>query len=122
MRQQGRLTEVNQYEGKFELLAPSGSVTEQGACRVGFDDEKLTLVPETGTTLVVDLGDLDTLSAADYELRARLYSGETVRLRQFGRSYEELAKTLVECYRGRTLNACCSRTWRKTTVSKRDSH
>ena len=74
------------YRGKFQYQSQDGSVTQQGSCQVQFDEEKFTLTPETGAPLVFDLGDVDALSAADYEIRLPLYAGDTVRLQQFGKS------------------------------------
>lgn len=91
------------YRGKFQYLAQNGALAQQGACQIQFDDESFTLTPETGAALVFDLGDVDTLKAADYEIVLRLYTGCTLRLQQFGKSYENLARELLESYRKRTL-------------------
>jgi hypothetical protein len=94
---------VFSYRGKFELVAPGGSIAEQGACEVQFDDEKFSLTPESGLPLVFDLGDVDTLAAADHEARLAINGGDTIKLRQFGRSFDELTIALQENHRKRTL-------------------
>jgi hypothetical protein len=91
------------YRGKFQYLAAGGAATQQGACQIQFDQEKFTLAPETGAALVFDLGDADALIAADYEIRLPLYTGNTVLLQQFGKSYQDLSRELLEDYRKRTL-------------------
>jgi hypothetical protein len=91
------------YRGKFQYLSQDGSVTQQGACQVRFDDEKFTLTPESGAPLVFDLGDLDAVAAADYEIRLPLYTGKALKLQQFGKSYEDFSRELLESYRKRTL-------------------
>ena len=91
------------YRGKFQYLSQNGSVTQQGACQLQFDDETFTLMPEPGAPLVSDLGDVDAVIAADYEIQLPLYTGNTLKLQQFGKSYESLSRELLESYRKRTL-------------------
>ena len=91
------------YRGKFQYLAQSGSATQQGASQVQFDDEKFVLTPESGAPLAFDLGDVDAVVAADYEIRLPLYTGNTIKLQQFGKSYDDFARELLESYRKRTL-------------------
>jgi hypothetical protein len=94
---------VTSYRGKFQYLSQNGSVTQQGTCQVQFDDEKFTLTPESGAPLVSDLGDLDAVIVSDYEIRLPLYTGNTLKLQQFGKSYEDFSRELLESYRKRTL-------------------
>lgn len=91
------------YRGKFQYQAQRGSLIQQGSCQVQFDEEKFTLTPETGAPLVFDLGDVDSLIAADYEIPLLLYTGNALRLQQFGKSYENLTRELLENYRKRKL-------------------
>jgi hypothetical protein len=91
------------YRGKFQYLLQSGSAAQQGLCQVQFDDERLILTPESGAPLAFDLGDVDAAVAADYEIRLPLYTGNTIRLQQFGKSYDDFARELLESYRKRTL-------------------
>jgi hypothetical protein len=87
------------FNGKFQY---SGNGTE-GDCRVEFDAEKFTLSPDSAPPLVFDLGDLEAVIAADYEIKLSLYTGNTLVLRQFGKPYETLTHDLLEAYRKRTL-------------------
>lgn len=91
------------FTGKFQYLAASGGVMQEGACRVQFDSQTFTLSPDCGAPIVCDLGDLDAVIAADYELRLPLYTGSVILLRQFGKAYETLCHDLLEAYRQRTL-------------------
>ena len=91
------------YRGKFQCLAAGGAVRQQGACQIQFDDETFTLAPESGYSLVFDLGDIDSLVSADYEIRLTLYTGNTVLLQQFGKPFQDLLRELLESYRKRTL-------------------
>jgi hypothetical protein len=90
------------FSGKFQYQR-GGCVTQEGSGRVAFDEEKFTLTPESGLPLVFDLGDLDAVTAADYEIRLPLYTGSTILLRQFGKAYETLAHDLLEAFRKRTV-------------------
>lgn len=91
------------YRGKFQYLVPGGAVSQQGACQIQFDEETFTLAPEGGPSLVFDLGDIDSLISADYEIRLLLYTGNTVLLQQFGKVFQDLSRELLENYRKRTL-------------------
>jgi hypothetical protein len=91
------------YRGKFQYFSQNGSVTQQGSCVAAFDDEKFSLTPESGAPLVFDMGDLDAVVAADYEIRLPLFTGHTIKLQQFGKSHEDLARELLDSYRKRIL-------------------
>jgi hypothetical protein len=91
------------YNGKFQYLTEAGGVAQEGACRVQFDAENFTLTPDSGAAMAFDLGDLNAVTAADYEVRLPLYTGKTILLRQFGKAYETLAHDLLEAYRARAI-------------------
>ena len=91
------------FQGKFQYLEKNGSPSQQGACRLSFDAQTLTLTPDTGAAIVCDLGDLDAVTAADWEIRLPLYTGRKIVLSQFGRSYETLAHDLTDAYRNRCV-------------------
>lgn len=91
------------FQGKFQYLAQDGTVVEEGACRVRFDAQTLTLSPASGAALVFDLGDLDAVTAADWEIRLPLYTARTIVLRQLGKAYDTFAHDLLEAYRNRTV-------------------
>ena len=90
------------FQGNFQYLAQGGAVTQEGACRIHWDAQTLTLTPAAGAALAFDLGDLDAVTAAEWEIRLPLYTGRTIVLRQLGKSYETLAHDLTEAYRNRT--------------------
>src|SRR5436309_2266480 len=91
------------FNGKFQYLAAGGSVAQQGPCRIQFDDEKFTLTPESGAPMTFDLGDLNAVVTADWELGLPLYTGSSIVLRQFGKSFEPLSHDLLEAYRKRAI-------------------
>jgi hypothetical protein len=90
-------------QGNFQYIAQGGTVAQEGACRVRFDAQTLTLSPAAGAALVFDLGDLDSVTAADWEIRLPLYTGRTIVLRQLGKAYDTFAHDLLEAYRNRTV-------------------
>ena len=90
-------------QGKFQYLAPTGAATQEGTCRVHFDAQTLTLTPESGAALAFDLGDLDAVTAADWEVRLPLYTGRTIVLRQLAKAYDNLAHDLTDAYRNRAV-------------------
>lgn len=75
----------------------------EGAFRARFDAQTFTLTPESGAAMAFDLGDLDAVVAADWEIRLPLYTGNTVLLRQLGKAYETVSHDLLDAYRNRAL-------------------
>ncbi len=100
---QSGLTACPIFQGKFQYLAPGGAVAQEGACRLHFDAQTLTLTPENGAALAFDLGDLDAVTAADWEVRLPLYTGRSIVLRQLGKSYDTVAHDLTDAYRNRAV-------------------
>ena len=91
------------FQGKFQYLSAGGAVAQEGGCRLHFDKQTLTLTPDTGAAFAFDLGDIDAVTAADWEVRLPLYTGRVVVLRQLGKSYDPLVHDLTEAYRDRTI-------------------
>ncbi|HLJ29348.1 MAG TPA: hypothetical protein VKY85_21755 [Candidatus Angelobacter sp.] len=91
------------FNGKFQYLNSGGAPAQEGACRAQFDAQTFTLIPESGAPMAFDLGDLDAVLAADYEIRLPLYTGNTLLLRQLGKAYETLAHDLLDAHRNRVL-------------------
>ena len=94
---------MSDFNAKFQYLEASGDVSQEGACHAQFDAQTFTLTPETAPPMAFDLGDLDAVAAADWEIRLPLYTGNTIVLRQMGRAYETLAHDLLDAYRDRAL-------------------
>lgn len=94
---------MSEFQGKFQYLAQNGNVLQEGACCLRFDAQTIALTPESSAALAFDLGDLDAVVAANYEVRLPLYMGSVIVLRQLGKSYENLAHQLNEAFRNRTV-------------------
>lgn len=91
------------FSGKFQYLNSDGTATQSGPCQVSYEAETLTLVPQGGTPLVLDLGDIDLFAPAEYELDLTLYTGKKILLNQFGKTFQNLSHDLQEVYRARLV-------------------
>ncbi|MBI3668532.1 MAG: hypothetical protein HY237_01950 [Acidobacteria bacterium] len=94
---------MSSYSGRFQYLDANGGVLQDGACQLSFDSENLTLVPGAAAPLAFDLGDIDAFLPADYEVDLALYTGRTIHLRQFGKTFQNLCHDLLEAYRDRLI-------------------
>jgi hypothetical protein len=94
---------VTDFYGKFRYLEQGGSLLQEGGCLLQFDAQSFTLTPESGAPLSFDLGDIDALAAADWEVHIGLFTGRSLLLRQFGKAYETLTQSLLEAYRERAV-------------------
>jgi len=92
---------MSDFQAKFQYAGGAGA--QEGACRVHFDAQSLTLTPENGAAMTFDLGDLDAVSAADYEIRLPIYTGKAIVLRQLGRAFDTVAHDLTDAYRNRAV-------------------
>ncbi len=93
------------FSGTFEYSDERGSVAHDGPCRVEFDDCTISIVSPPAPPLAFDLGDIDVLTAGDYDLSLALYTGRRITLAQFGKSFQNLVHDLVAAWRDR-LVAC----------------
>jgi hypothetical protein len=93
------------YSGKVLHLAADGSTAGEGPCQVSIGAEALTVTGPGRNSLSCDLGDIDALEPADYELALTLYTGQRLRFSHFGKTHPALAHDLVEAWRAR-LVAC----------------
>lgn len=91
------------YSGKFQYLDESGAALNEGSCQVSFDAETCTVTPSSGIPLAFDLGDVDRVAPAEWELRLALYTGRTVLLRQFGAAFGRMSEELLAAWRDRTV-------------------
>lgn len=76
---------------------------QEGPCRVQIDRNTFTLTPESGAPLAMDLGDIDSIVAADWEIRMDLYTGRRIVLRQFAKAYDNLVLELTGSFRERAI-------------------
>jgi len=91
------------FSGKFQYLNTDGSALQSGPCRVSFEKETFTLLPQGGTPMAFDLGDVDGFVPGDYELTLTLYTGKKIVLNQFGKTFQNLSHDLLEAYRARLI-------------------
>jgi hypothetical protein len=91
------------FAGKFQYVNSDGSALQAGPCRVSFEAETLTLMPASGAPLALDFGDIDVFLPGEYELALTLYTGKKILLNQFGKTFQNLCRDLLEAYRKRLL-------------------
>jgi hypothetical protein len=91
------------FSGSYTPISAQGVAGQPLSCRLEFDKETLTLVPVSGPSLSIDLGDIDEFTPQDYELALTLYSGEKIHLSKFGKTFQDLTHDLLEAYRGRLV-------------------
>jgi hypothetical protein len=89
------------FSGKFQLTG--GRASQAGACALSFDKDTLQLVSGGTPVLACDLGDIDVLTPGDYVLDLALYTGQELRLQQFGKAFDNLVHDLLEAYRARLV-------------------
>ncbi|HEY1338963.1 MAG TPA: hypothetical protein VGF59_15715 [Bryobacteraceae bacterium] len=87
------------YSGKFQYE------DNQGPCQLQFDQETCIVTPQAGTPIAFDLGDVDRVAPAEWELELTLYTGRTLMLRQFGAAFGRMRDELMAAWRDRTV--CC---------------
>ena len=91
------------FSGKFQYPNPGGAASHSEACQVTFEAETLTLTPQGGTPLALDLGDIDLFEPSEYGLTLTLYTGKKILLHQFGRTFQSLVHDLLEACRARLV-------------------
>lgn len=94
---------MTSFSGKFQYLEQAGAAIQSGSCRLAIEDVNLRLIPEKGQPLALDLGYIDIFSAGDYELQLKLYTGKSIVLQQFGKSFQNLQHDLLDAYRNRLV-------------------
>jgi hypothetical protein len=94
---------MSEFTGNFQYLSAEGKVRSEGNCHVEHDERSVSIVADVGAPMTVDFGDVDGVLADNYEIRLPLYTGSTIVLRHFGRSYQRLASELLHSFRERTL-------------------
>lgn len=91
-----------QYQGRYRLTR-DGAPAGEGTCRFEFDEKSFTLLPQNDKALSVDLGDIDWLGIADYQISAGLCTGETLTLSHLGKIYTECCETLRSAWSERLV-------------------
>lgn len=94
---------MNSFSGKFEYLGETGNVLQGGGCRLTIDETACRIVPEKGEPLAMDLGDIDVFSPGDYELNLKLYTGKSVCLHHFAKTFDDMRNAFLDAYRTRLL-------------------
>ncbi len=91
------------FSGKFRYFETGGTLLQEGPCRLMIEEEFLLLTPQSGAPLSCDLGDIDALLPGDYELTLKLYTGHSISLFYFAKTFQNLCHDLLEAFRKRQL-------------------
>jgi hypothetical protein len=94
---------MSAYSGKFDYLDERGGTVSQGPCQASFDTETCIVTPAAGAPLAFDLGDVDLAAPAEWDLGLTLYTGRTIKLRQFGAAFGRMSQELLAAWRDRTI-------------------
>jgi hypothetical protein len=76
------------FSGQYESVDARGGHAGAGPCELTFDRETLAVAPANGSPLAFDLGDVDSVTAADYRLTVRLYTGAMVVFFGLGKAFQ----------------------------------
>jgi len=93
------------YPGKVQYLDEAGAMLAQGPCQATFQDGGCIVTPAAGTPLAFDLGDVDRIAPAEWDIQLFLYTGRSLALKQFGAAFSQMAGELTAAWRDRTI-AC----------------
>ncbi len=91
------------FTGVFQYLDTKGALSQSGSCRLTVERGSLRLVSDDSPPLILDPGDIDVFSSADYQLSLKLYTGNTLVLSRFGKAFQNLCHDVLEAYRCRLI-------------------
>lgn len=91
------------WSGKFQYLDAGGAPLSQGPCQFQFDPETAVVAPAGDTPIAFDLGDVDQLAPAEWDLKLTLYTGHCIVLKQFGASFQDMSREFLAAWRDRTV-------------------
>lgn len=82
---------------RYSLLGPGGIETAAGEGQLRLDSENLSILPKQGEAMLFPLRDTEMLSAADYQARLSISSGEKLTLAHLGRQFDDFVRTFARC-------------------------
>jgi len=91
------------WPGRYQLADRDGKVLQEGGCRISFDAEAFSVVPDSGAPLAGDLGEVLAVAPADVEVVLSLPGGRTLRLGRMGKAFPGASSDLVAAWRDRTV-------------------
>ena len=92
------------YSGVFQYFDEKGTKIQDGSCEVSIDPPAISVIPQSGKTLSMDLGDIDVLHPDDYQISLELYTGKRLILSKFAKTYQNFLADLVKAYRDRLMD------------------
>jgi len=94
---------MGSFSGAFQYLDERGAEMQSGPCKVTIEPPNLFTTPQTGPSLSIDLGDIDFLDSGDYQLTLRLYTGKSLVLTRFAKTFQNLSEALLGAHRDRLV-------------------
>jgi hypothetical protein len=91
------------WSGKFQYLDAGGAPVSQGPCQFQFEQETAIVTPAGEAPIAFDLGDVDRIAPAEWDLSLTLYTGHTLSLSRFGASFADLSREFLAAWRDRTV-------------------
>lgn len=76
----------------YAIYKADGSVLENGQTKLILKEQEVSLTPENGKALSVNLHDIIDSNIADYKILLRLASGSGIELSQLGYDFEDFSK------------------------------
>ncbi|MGD0331264.1 MAG: hypothetical protein ABSB40_12615 [Nitrososphaeria archaeon] len=80
----------------YVLMDDNNNIDSKGDAQAQLDKQNLSILPETGETLLIPLNDILEISEGDYRIDLYLSSREKLMLFSIGYSYEAFLRTLFE--------------------------
>ncbi len=94
---------ASSFTGRYRYKDIANAAEQSGSCRVVVEDQNLQVLPDKGSPIALDLGDIDEYIPGDYELTLRVYDGSLLVLSHFAKTYQNLTHDLLAAYRDRTI-------------------
>jgi len=76
----------------YAIFRPDGQISESGQTKIVLQEQQISLAPQSGKALSVNLHDITDSSVADYKIMFYLATGAGVELSQLGYDFESFAK------------------------------
>jgi hypothetical protein len=87
---------IMQCPASYTLNEKDGQVTAQGTANLLLDEEKLSVLPESGEPLLIPYRDIVHLAKANYRIEAGLISQEKLTLFNLGYKYEDFFRNFSQ--------------------------
>ncbi|MDD5696433.1 MAG: hypothetical protein PHO90_00470 [Candidatus Pacebacteria bacterium] len=87
---------VLEAEGRFVLTDGAGNEIESGQAKIALDEEKISILSESGKATPLLLGDISELVAEDFKIDLSLSGGGKTVISELGYKYDDLVRELTK--------------------------